>query len=199
MKIKVDWFYLRKPLIIFFVALIIAALLIVAGLQYESAQHTKYDQSLSTLRTTHQLYKNIINDIDLLEQYRNQYADYKASGLVGVERRLSWVESLESTNKVLQLPTITYNLQPQEEFMRPDFKVKRGVDIKGSIMDLRMGLLHEEDLFALIEGLRLTIKNIFTVESCSIRRKDPVSSSLDTKRANLSSDCRLRWVTIDVK
>lgn len=199
MKNRVDWFYLRKPLIIFFAALVIAALMIVAGLQYKNVQLNKYEQSLSTLRTTHQLYKNIINDIDLLEQYRNQYSKYKASGLVGIERRLSWVESLESTNEVLQLPRINYNLLPQEEFMRPDFKVKRGVDIKGSIMDLRMGLLHEEDLFALIEGLRLSIKNIFTVESCSIKRNNSVSRSLDTKRANLSSDCRLRWVTIDVK
>lgn len=199
MKNKVDWYYLRKPLIIFVAGLVVATLMIVAGLQYENAQQKKYEQSLSTLRTTHQLYSNIINDIDLLEQYRNLYADYKSSGLVGIERRLSWVESLESTNEVLQLPTINYNLLPQGEFNRPNFKVKRGVEIKGSVMDLRMDLLHEEDLFALIEGLRLSIKNIFTVESCSLRRKGLVGSSLDTKKANLSSDCRLRWVTIDVK
>jgi hypothetical protein len=196
---KVDWFYLRKPLIIFFSGLAIAILLMVAGAQYEKAQQDKYEQSLSTLRTTHQLYSNIINDIDLLEQYRSQYGEYKASGLVGVERRLSWVESLESTNDVLRLPTISYSLLPQEEFERPDFKVKRGVDIKGSVMDLRMGLLHEEDLFALIEGLRLSIKNIFTVESCTLRRTSPVASSLDTRRANLNSNCSLRWVTIDAK
>lgn len=199
MKNKVDWFYLRKPLIIFFTGLAIAILMIVAGMQYEGVQQEKYEQSLSTLRTTHQLYSNIINDIDLLEQYRSQYAEYKASGLVGIERRLSWVESLESTNDVLQLPTINYNLLPQEEFQRPNFKVKRGVSIKGSIMDLEMDLLHEEDLFALIEGLRLSIKNIFTVESCTLERNRSVASSLNTKGANLSSSCRLRWVTIDVK
>jgi hypothetical protein len=199
MKNKIDWFYLRKPLIIFFAGLMLAILLIVAGLEYESAQQQKYEQSLSTLHTTHQLYSNIINDIDLLEQYRNQYAKYKASGLVGIERRLSWVESLESTNDVLQLPTISYNLQPQEEFKRPDFRAKLGVEIKGSIMDLKMGLLHEEDVFTLIEGLKLSIKNLFTVESCSITRRGSVSSSLDTKGSNLNSDCRLRWVTIDVK
>jgi hypothetical protein len=199
MKNKVDWFYLRKPLIIFFAGLVVAILVGVAGTQYQNTQQYKYEQSLSALRTMHRLYSNIIKDIDLLEQYRNQYADYKASGLVGVERRLSWVESLESANEDLQLPTINYKLLPQEEFKRPDFTVKRGVDIKGSIMDLKMGLLHEEDLFTLIEGLKLSIKNIFTVESCSIKRRNPVSSSLDTKSANLSSDCRLRWVTIDVK
>jgi hypothetical protein len=199
MKNKVDWFYLRKPLIIFFAGLVVAILLGVAGTQYQNTQQYKYEQSLSSLRTMHRLYSNLIKDIDLLEQYRNQYADYKASGLVGAERRLSWVESLETANEDLQLPTINYKLLPQQEFKRPDFTVKRGVDIKGSIMDLNMGLLHEEDLFTLIEGLKLSIKNIFTVESCSIKRRNPVSSSLDTKRANLSSDCRLRWVTIDVK
>ena len=196
---KIDWFYLRKPLIIFFAGLLVATLMIYAGMEYETAKQEKYEQSLSNLRTTHQLYSNILNDIDLLEQYRSQFGLYKSSGLVGVERRLSWVESLESTNDVLQLPTITYSLKPQEEFKRPDFIVKRGVDIKSSIMDLKMGLLHEEDIFALIEGIRLSIKNIFTVESCSLKRTGPLSESLHTQRANLSSNCRLRWVTIDAK
>lgn len=196
---NIDWFYLRNPLIMFFSALVIAMLMIFAGAQYENAQYEKYQQSLSTLRTAHQLYSNIINDIDLLEQYRSQYGEYKASGVVGVERRLSWIESLESTNEVLQLPTISYSLLPQEEFARPGFTVKRGVDVKGSAMDLTMGLLHEEDLFALLEGLRLSIKNIFTVESCSLRRTGSVASSLDTRRANLDARCRLRWISIDAK
>ncbi len=199
MKIEIDWFYLRKPLIICFIGLVIAVTMMLVSTKYENAQQDKYQQSLSTLNTTHQKYSNIIKDIDLLEQYRTQYTRYKASGLVGVERRLSWVESLESTNDVLKLPTISYSLLPQEEFNRPDFKVKRGIDIKGSIMDLKISLLHEEDLFTLIEGLKLSIDSIFTVESCSISRKGSMSSSFNTQNANLNSECRLRWVTIDVK
>jgi hypothetical protein len=108
MKNEVDWFYLKKPLIIFVVGLVIGVIMMLAGTQYENVQKDKYEQSLFTLRTTHKLYSDIINDIDLLEQYRTQYTRYKASGLVGVERRLSWVESLESTNDVLKLPTISY-------------------------------------------------------------------------------------------
>jgi hypothetical protein len=199
MENKVDWFYLRKSLIIFFAGLVIAILMIVVGTHYESIKKDEYEQSLSTLSATHQKYSNIINDIDLLEQYKSRYAGYKVSGLVGVERRLSWIESLESTNADLQLPAINYKLLPQEEFKRPGFNVTRGVNVKGSIMILRMDLLHEEDLLTLIEGLKLSIDNIFTVESCSITRSSPVSSSLNTKSANLSSNCRLRWVTIDVK
>ena len=152
---------------------------------------------MSTLRTTHQLYSNIVNDIDLLDQYRNLYSEYRSSGLVGDERRLSWIESLGLTNEVLRLPILNYNLNPQEEFARPGLKVHRDVLVKSSPMNLSIGMLHEEDLFALLEGLRLSIQNLFTVDQCSFVRQTPVHRSLETKKANLFSKCTIRWVTID--
>lgn len=196
---KIDWQYLRRPLIMLLVAVAIAAGVIVVGYQYETAQREKYESAMSTLRSTFKLYTNMINDIDLLDQYRNLYSSYKSSGLVGDERRLSWIESLESTNQVLRLPTLSYNLNPQEDFKRPDFKLKRGVTVKSSPMDLTIGMLHEEDLFALLEGLRLTIKNLFTVDSCTIIRQSPVDRSLDTKKSNFNTQCTIRWVTINAK
>ena len=196
---KIDWFYLRRPLLLLGVTVLVAAGLIAVGYQYETSQREKYESAMSTLRSTHKLYTNIINDIDLLDQYRNLYTDYKSSGLVGDERRLSWIESLESTNQVLRLPTLSYNLNPQEEFERPDFKLKRGVTVMSSPMDLTIGMLHEEDLFALLEGLRLTIKNLFTVDSCTIVRQSPVDRSLDTQKTNFRTQCTIRWVTINAK
>ncbi len=196
---QIDWFYLRRPLIIFAVSILLAAAFAAAGYHFERAQNEEYQKALSTLRSTHTLYRNIINDIDLLDQYRSLYTDYKSSGLVGKERRLSWIESLESTNGVLRLPTLTYSLLPQEEFERPGFKVKRGVEVNSSPMELSMGMLHEEDLFALLEGLRLSIRNLFTVDSCTMDRQTGVNRSLETKSANLVTKCTIRWVTIDAK
>ena len=196
---KVDWFYLKRPIIVFFVMLLLSLLLAVAGYQYEQAHEEKYQQALSTLTSTHRLYRSKVNDIDLLEQYRELYNEYRSTGLVGEERRLSWIESLESTNDVLRLPTLTYNLRAQEKFERPGFKVKRDVTVMSSPMDLSIGLLHEEDLFALLEGLRLSIRNLFTVESCSMSRVSAIDQSLDTKRTNLTTQCKIRWVTINAK
>ena len=190
---------MRRPLITLAVCLVVSALLVLAGWQYEKTQAEEYQKALSTLQSTHSLYRNIVNDIDLPDQYRNLYNDYKSSGLVGEERRLSWIESLESTNEVLRLPTLSYSLQPQEEFKRPGFKAKRGVEVMSSPMELKMGLLHEEDLFALLEGLRLSIRNLFTVDSCQIARDSSIERSLDTKRSNLNTSCTIRWVTIDAK
>jgi hypothetical protein len=194
---KIDWFYLRRPLIILAMAILISAAVVVAGYHYEEAQQEEYQAALSTLRSTHNLYSSIVNDIDLLDQYRSLYSEYKSSGLVGEERRLSWIESLESTNQVLRLPTLGYSLNPQETFMRPGFLLKRGVSVMSSPMDLDIGMLHEEDLFALLEGLRLSIRNLFTVDRCSITRQAPVGQSLDTRQTNLKSSCSIRWVTIN--
>ena len=196
---KIDWSYLRRPLAILVVALVVSAVVATAGYRYEKLQREEYQAALGTLRSTHKLYSNIIKDIDLLEQYRTLYGEYKSSGLVGEERRLSWIESLRSTNEVLRLPTLTYNLNPQEEFKRPGFKLKRGVSVMSSPMDLSIGMLHEEDLFALLEGLRLSIQNLFTVDSCTINRQGPVDRSLDTKKPNLRTQCTIRWVTINAK
>ncbi len=195
---KIDWVALRWPLITFAIAIAIASVLGFLGMQLAKTANQDYQQAVSSLRKTHQRYRELVNDIDLLEQYRNLYTDYKATGLVGKERRLSWIESLEATNKVLRLPTLTYNLQPQEDFQRPGLKVQRGVDVHSSPMDLSIGLLHEEDLFALLEGLRLSIKNLFTVDSCSLNRESGIERSLDTRQTNLRGKCTIRWVTIDV-
>jgi hypothetical protein len=196
---RIDWFYLRRPLIILTLTILAAVAVALAGHQYEEIQREQYQTALSTLHSTHQQYTNMINDIDLLDQYRNRYNEYKSSGLVGDERRLSWIESLESTNEVLRLPTLGYNLNPQETFERPGFKLESGVSVMSSPMDLTIGMLHEEDLFALLEGLRLSISNLFTVESCSIVRQGPVGISLDTRRTNLSAQCTIRWVTINAR
>ena len=196
---KIDWLYLKRPIIIFFIVIFSSIALVTVGYQYENSQNEDYQQAISTLRSTHGLYRNLVNDIALLKQYRALYGDYRATGLVGKERRLSWIESLESTNQVLRLPTLTYSLLPQEQFERPGFKVKRDVTVLSSPMDLSMGLLHEEDLFALLEGLRLSIRNLFTVDSCSMTRSAAIEHSLDTKKANLTAKCTIRWITIDAK
>jgi len=179
------------------VAILVAAALIVVGYQYETEQQATYKKAISELSATHKRYSDLVRDLDLIEQYRNLFNEYKATGLVGDERRLSWVESLQSANQVLRLPTLTYNLQPQETFARPDFKPKRDVSVKSSPMILSMGMLHEEDLFALLEGLRLSINSLLTVDSCSMSRRTSIERSLDTKRENLRATCVIRWVTIN--
>jgi hypothetical protein len=196
---KIDWRYLRLALIFFTLAVIIAVLIGVTAEQFRLAQVDKYQQSLAKLRATYRSYNDLVNDIDLLEQYRTLYDDYKSSGLVGDERRLSWIESLERTNNQVRLPRMTYRLMPQEDFVRPGLKPKKGVILSSAPMSLTMELLHEEDILSVFGGLRAVIKNLFTVDSCSLTRSGPLGGTLNTQKANLNATCVIRWVTIDAK
>jgi hypothetical protein len=199
MKNKIDFLFLKRTLIFFLVAVILSVALVYSGLQYEEAQIAAYQKGTASLSATHRKYKNLVKDIDLLEQYTVKYSDYKASGLVGGERRLSWIESLRSTNSVLKLPRLSFNLLPQEDFERPKLKVENKVEVKSSPMELTMSLLHEEDLFALLDGLSSSISNLFTVDSCSMTLLGAVGKRFDTQKANLNSNCVIRWISIDAK
>jgi len=194
-----DWRYLRQAMIIFIVAIVVAALMGIAADRFRAAQKEKYQQSLAVLESTYRKYNRLVNDIDLLEQYRTLFVDYKSSGLVGDERRLSWIESLERTNSRIKLPRMTYRLMPQQDFQRPGLKLDRSVILTSAPMVLNMDLLHEEDIFSVFEGLRLSIKNLFTVDSCKLTRKGTIGLPLDTQEANLTASCVIRWVTINVK
>jgi hypothetical protein len=199
MRNKIDFLFLKKPLIFITIAIIFSIILVELGWQYEDAQLADYQKGASSLRATHKKYQNLVKDIDLLEQYTVKYTDYKASGLVGGERRLSWIESLRATNSVLKLPKLSFTLQPQEDFERPKLKVDRNVEVKSSPMELDMSLMHEEDVFALIDGLSSNISNLFTVDSCSMTLQGAIGKSFDTKKANLNSTCVIRWISIDAK
>jgi len=196
---KIDWRYLQQAIIVFILAVIVAVLMAIAGDRYRATQKNEYEQSLATLQSTYREYNGLVNDIDLLEHYRTLFLGYKSTGLVGDERRLSWIESLKRTNAKVRLPLMTYQLRPQEKFERPGLTVNRGVELFSAPMMLNMDLLHEEDILTVFETLRLSIKNLFTVDSCVLSRRGAFGGSLDTHRANLSANCVIRWLTIDVK
>lgn len=196
---KIDWQYLRQAMSIFIVAIVVATLMGITADRFRAAQKEKYQLSLATLESTYRQYNGLVNDIDLLDQYRALYVDYKSTGLVGDERRLSWIESLERTNSRIKLPKMTYRLMPQQDFQRPGLKLDRSVTLTSAPMVLNMDLLHEEDIFSVFEGLRLSIKNLFTVDSCKLIRKGIIGRPLDTQKANLTASCVIRWVTINVK
>lgn len=196
---KIDFIFLKRTLIFFIVSIIFAGTLIVVGMQYEKTQYENYIKGQNKLKGSHRQFKKMVNDIDLLELYTTKFTDYKSTGLVGGERRLSWIESLKSTNSVLKIPKLTYSLLPQEGYIRSGLKPGKNVAVNSSPMELNMSLLHEEDLYALLEGLSTSITNLFTVDRCNFKLIGEVGRSFDTKKANLTTNCVIRWISIDVK
>ena len=196
---NIDWFFLKRTLIVFVVTILLAIVFNIMGSEYEHGKVENYEQAKSSLSKAHIKYKKLVEDIDLLAQYTIAYEEYKSSGLLGGERRLSWIETLEKVNEKLKLPSLTYTMRPQESYQSPKLKVERNVKINSTPMNLKIDLLHEEDLFSVTEEIRGNISNLFTLESCNIRRRTLNNAPLNTKKANFISDCLLRWINVDVK
>ena len=196
---KIDWSFLKRPLIFLAVSALLSGGLIFGASHFEQNAEAAYQQSISSLRKAHSRYENMVNDIDLLEQYTNRFTDYKASGLVGADRRLSWVESLEAVNRQLKLPRLAYNLREEEDFTRGGLKVGRNVQISSSPMELQISMLHEGDIFNLIDELSNSISNLFSVDSCRLTLLAQVGQSFKTNRPNLNGRCVIRWISIDAK
>ena len=200
MQNKIDFSFLKKTLILLAVAIVAAVGLIFAGQQFEQEKVDEYTRVKASLEKAHRKYIKLVKDIDLLDQYTKAYKAYKSSGLVGPERRLSWIETLEAVNDELRLPKLSYNLAPQQEFIKPKLKVERHILVSSTPMTLNMSLLHEEDLLDIFDGIRQNIDNLFTVESCSIKRKGGAQAkTLSTRKENLTANCLIRWITVDVK
>ncbi len=199
MKISIDWRFLKWPLVFLTFASAVSAAFIAAGMYYQNIHLEEYNKARTSLKSTHGRYQKLVSDLDLLQIYTQTYDEYLSSGLVGAERRLSWIETLESVNEVLRLPKLSYTLMPQEAFTKPQLKVERNIQLNSTPMSLEMDLLHEEDLFAVFEGITGTIDNLYTIDSCNISLISGANKALSTQEANLRASCLMRWVTVDVK
>lgn len=198
MLASIDFTYLKKPLIFFSVALVISIGLIWFGIEFESTKLDQYEKERSNLVREHRRYSQLVEDIDLLEQYTDQYREYTSSGLIGPERRLSWIETLEQVNQEIRLPLLRYSLLPQEEFQLPGFRTPPKIKIYSTPMLIDLEMLHEADLFSVLYGISEQVSQLLTVDSCELNRPS-ADAVLSTKKTNMMAKCKLRWVTVDVQ
>jgi hypothetical protein len=119
-------------------------------------------------------------------------------GIVGQERRLSWVEALHNGATSVGLPRLDYKLDAQVEFA-PQFVFNTG-PFKASVSDmhLTLDLLHEGDLTGLINYLDEHAPGLYSVEQCSLTRSSTLSKP-SSMASNLRAECLLRWYTLDLR
>ena len=63
-------------------------------------------------------------------------------------------------------------------------------------MKLQFRLLHEEDLTRLIGDLRSRAKALIRVRSCDVARLPASADERSGRRANLSAECEIDWLTL---
>jgi hypothetical protein len=119
----------------------------------------------------------------------DEYRRLVTRGVIGVERRLDWVDALLIVREENKLPDLKYSIGPQKPLNYPEVPQSSEVDILASPMTLELAMLHEGDLFRVLKGLRERLPPHMSVTDCRIERSG-------TATAPLRATCMIDLVTI---
>ena len=190
-----DWRKLRMPILGLGASLVLIGLLVSIADQYNSKNKAALLTQQNLYNQAHQKFQSSGMEKETIIQYLPIYNDLLASGFIGEERRIEWIETLRQIHTQHKLFSIDYHIGLQERY-KPSFLPNLGnFVLNRSTMKLDMDMLHEGDLLNLLDGLNEQTTP-FIVRECEIKR--PGGSTVDTKNLtpNLKATCEIDWLTL---
>ena len=190
-----DWRKLRYPIIGLGAALILVGLLVSFADQYRTKNETALQTQQNLLNQARQKFQSSGLEKEMIMQYLPAYNDLLASGFIGEERRIEWIETLRDIHAQHKLFSIDYSIGLQENY-KPSFLPNLGnFRLNRSVMSLKLDMLHEGDMLAIIDGLNEQTTP-FIVRDCEIKR--PIGALVNVKNvtANMQASCEIDWLTL---
>lgn len=121
-------------------------------------------------------------------------------GIIGQEERLNWVEQIARIKTARRLFDFQYELAPQKplaDVTLPGGPVAGDYELMSSSMNLRMPLLHEDDLLGFLADLRRNVHAHLMVRDCTIDRTPQAQDRAIA--AQLQAICSIDWITLREK
>ena len=193
---------LQKELSIFLITIAACALIVFTSISLHDNSLDDKNNALNQLNSATNRYYTSIDRKKLLEQFESKYLSLKEQGIVGVENRLHWVDVLENISAHHKIPYMKYSVDKQIKLTSKKLSgTYPGIDIFQSSMTLKMQLLHEGDLFNILNSLEVKASGLFDIQSCKISKNKTTPGPIIESKSNLifSSICRLNWYTITKK
>ena len=186
-----DWAYIcrftARPLIS--AAIAFAALLVAV---WTHGEHETLFTELNANRVAvHEDYASLITQRRLVDRYHRRYQKYYELGFIGRESRLDVVKTMRTTTAALDLPRLSYSIEPQLGVVAPvtSFLGGDNIQIRVSKLQLEMGLIHEIDLLRFFDVLQSQAPGLIKVDRCELANIGDASSSASDP--NLSANCEV--------
>ncbi len=194
---RVDWPILRGTLVVFVLSLAAAAGMVSASFYFRQNMEREYQAHHAEFREASLKYLAVDDEERIIAQFLPEFQRLYDHGLLGRERRLSWLETLRRAGDANGLPQVVYKLDAQR-VATPDFNIALGdFQLYASAMTLNLGLLHEGDLLQILQTLEREALGQYSILGCQLKR---ANEAIDTTghTANLNADCTLDWWTINL-
>lgn len=194
---------LQKEMVLMLMAVMLSIILIGSSyLYWQSVSEEKRSVESAYLLISNK-YETARERKRLIDQFDERFAELTKVGIIGMEQRLSWITVIDSEVRRNKVSYVKYKINKQEVVQDKALITKYpGIDIFVSKMDLNMQLLHEGDLFRLMNALENKAKGLFDITSCKITRNTQSGSLLIEHSGtdkNFKADCVLNWYTFRAK
>ena len=182
--------------ITFFVISIVVSLAMVFGSNYFQKQMLlEFNRANSSFQSISSRYLAVDEEEKLIRSYLPDFVKLHESGVIGDEQRLNWVEALRTAGDTIRLPSLSYQIDSQQEYT-PPFKLTLGkFKLYSSKMMLNMQLLHEGDLFRILESLDKNARGSYSISSCALGQSSTQITD-EADASNISARCELIWLSI---
>jgi hypothetical protein len=126
-----------------------------------------------------------------------RFNELAGRGIFGLEQRLDWIEQIRQIKHDRKLLDLQYEIAPQqpiEAALLPGGSA--GFDFLSSSMQLKMQLLHEEDLLNFLADLRATVPAFLRVRKCNVERLPKSAGEARGTAPQLAAECTIDWITV---
>lgn len=194
---KVDWSLLRGPALMFTACLVASVAMVVGSHRFRQSMEHEYQVNHGRFRTASEHYLAVDEEERIIDEFYPDFVRLHRDGLLGNERRLSWLETLRTAGDAIRIPELTYKIEAQRQ-SAPDYPLHLGIyRLDVSPMTLNLGLLHEGDLLQILAALDRDAYGLYSVRECELHRATD-ELTLDPNAPNITADCTLEWLTLNL-
>jgi len=192
---RADWSVLRGALGVFVICVLLSVMMLGATHFFGESMASEFRNHHGRFRDASRKYLSVDQDERTIAEYYPAFIDLYRRGIIGDEHRLNWVEVLGEAATDLKLPSLDYEIEPQQPFVADPPLASSAFDVRVSRMHLALGLMHEGDLRRLLGVLEQRAEGLFSVRDCAARRiVDPAHPG-----SNISTECVLEWYTLELR
>ena len=192
---EIEWSVLRGSIILLVVAVIISAGAFFGSYQFANSKNKIHKREQAKYLTARNQYHTLDEEEGLIAIYLPRYVALENAGIIGREKRLDWIESLRQSAKQSQVAKMQYGISAQKLFETKIPLDLGDYKIYASTMSLNLDLLHEGDLFTLLENLSSSVSSLYGLSECDLKRKgSEIRNEVDA--VNLNARCDLNFLTI---
>ena len=190
----IDWKILRGAIATLVISISISGTLIYLSMYFQDRMYREFTRNELRFQSISKRYLAVDEEEKLIKKYYPRFVELYKKGVIGKEQRLNWIEVLRTAGMQIQVPTLTYQIESQDTY-KPGYSVTLGkFRLYSSKMTLNMRLLHEGDLFNILNELNKKANGIYSLNSCRLSKNSKIVESADAP--NINAECDLQWFTI---